>query len=958
MAHQMLAEILLKLRRRMLWIEGASGLGWGLALGLICLILGVWMDLVLEFSPTLRIGTLILSLTAFCVLGMTVLLQAAFQSNPRMIAARLDHIADARGQICSGLELSMRNGSHSYSTNPDMTQALAEMAVSRAADLAVHANHSQAVPTDPLKRSFITFFSLLVLPLLFALLLPQLAATEWNRFANPSGDHPPFSHINFQVEPEGAKVIFGEGIDIYVTLKGTSAEDLELVLEPFNRHVTYDDQSKMIPIDVLPMFPEGGNRWRVTISDIRTPLTYYVRSHSARSRRYNIEVITVPNIVDARFRVTAPEYTGLPEYEGPLPQGGLSGLPGTQVKVTLFSNRPLSGGKLKYLTKDKQQKVDLIASAKASEEANGEFTIREPGQIVLTVTDVDGQESKDAVTVPVIVLVDERPFVRLLQPKSLSLATPSARVPVVISAEDDFGLSRIQLFRSLNHSRFLPLEVPVSMPPPTHAHEVVFLPLSKYGLAAGDEIRLFARVEDNDPNTGNRDGSNPSQIIGKGSESSVVVIRIISQEEYDSMERRRNGLQMFMSKYQQARRRMESLAEEMETLQKKIDKLPADSRLKEETLQELRKLSKLLEKEADTLKKLADQQLPYQLDNELSPQLKKQAEALKKLSEQLQTLTKNKDATNELTSKRLKEMLKSLNDQREHLDSEMMAPLDTLSKIMPLMQDQSRFVQIYQRQRDLANRLESLKGEPDTDDPILKARMRDLESEQNLLQKELIQLLSDIEEHIEMVPAEPRFEELRDSALKFVKAVRKSGATEAMTEAAQGLAEFSGTRGHAGALKAADILQKFLSQCNGMAQAGQNICKGFQPALGECLSKTISQLLAETGFRPGSGTGTGAGTGAGGGFSAQRSTMQNVGLYGDSPFIEHAAAHSGSSSDDSQNATGRSNGESLLHQEDQSSFDSSGKFKASGSGESLVPLKYRRKVGRYFQRIADEVGDQ
>ncbi|MCA9006001.1 MAG: hypothetical protein KDA70_12085 [Planctomycetaceae bacterium] len=962
MAHRLLSDVLLKLRRRKLWIEGGAALGWGLALGLVCLLLGIWMDLLFEFTPALRIATLVLALVAFVVLILVMLFKATLQNQARLIAARLDNVADSKGQICSGLELSLMQGAYSGSRNPDLTKALAEIAVSRAADLASNVDRSQAVPTDPMKRSFLMFAGVLAVPVLFAILLPKLAATEWNRFVNPAGDHPPYSHIRFQVEPEGARVVFGEGIDIHVTLQGAPAEELELVLEPYNPQVTYQEQSDIEPLDVLPMFAESGNRWRATISDIQNPLTYYVRTRDARSRRFQIEVITVPNITEVQFRVIAPRYTGLPDYEGPLPRDGLSGLPGTQVQVTLSSNRPLSGGKLKYLSKGEQQEFALDPLETEGEAVTGTFTIQKPGQIVMSVVDVAGQESKDTVTAPVTVLVDERPFVRLLQPKALSLATPTARIPVVISAEDDFGLSRLQLFRNLNNSRFLPLEIPFSEPSPLHAHEVVMLPLAEYGLAAGDEIRVFARVEDNDPNTGVQDPANPERIIGKGSESSIAVIRIISQEEFESMERSRNGMQMLMSKYQQARRRMESLAEKMETLQKKMEQQPADSPLQKEMLEELQKLTKEIAREAETLKKLADSQLPYQLDQELSPQLKKQAEALKSMSEQLQRLTKNKKTTPQQAMQELKAMLDSLKTQRERLDQEMMAPLETLSKVMPLMQDQSRFVEIYRRQRDLANRLESLKEKSDTDDPAVKARMRDLEAEQNMIQEELTQLLNEIEEHVTQLPLEPQFEELRKSAQQFVTAVRGSGASEAMTEAAQGLAKFDGKQGHAGALKAADILEKFLSKCEGMGAAGEKACQsglpGFSPSLGECMGQTISQLLKEAGFHPGRGMGNGMGSGAGGGFSSRRSTMQNVGLYGENPFMDQTAAHEGASSDQASEAAGRAGGQTFAEQEERSSFNANGAFQASGAGEAAVPLKYRRKVGRYFQRIADEVGDE
>src|SRR5260370_28033931 len=77
-------------------------------------------------------------------------------------------------------------------------------------------------------------------------------------------------------------------------------------------------------------------------------MTYCLRARSARSARFSIEVITGAQIEDVRFGVTPPAYTRLPDYTGPLPVHGLAGLAGTQVRVSIRSNRPLSGGELTY----------------------------------------------------------------------------------------------------------------------------------------------------------------------------------------------------------------------------------------------------------------------------------------------------------------------------------------------------------------------------------------------------------------------------------------------------------------------------------------------------------------------------------------------------------------------------------------------------------------------------------
>ena len=108
----------------------------------------------------------------------------------------------------------------------------------------------------------------------------------------------------------------------------------------------------------------------------------------------------------------------------------------------------------------------------------------------------------------------------------MSLATPTATIPVTLSAEDDYGIASVQLFRSLNDSRPLPMSPRLAAAVSRRLSTTVELPLAAYGLEPGDVIKLFARVEDNDP------------AGGKGSESPVVVLNIVSQQDFDRMLRR------------------------------------------------------------------------------------------------------------------------------------------------------------------------------------------------------------------------------------------------------------------------------------------------------------------------------------------------------------------------------------------------------------------------------------
>jgi hypothetical protein len=241
--------------------------------------------------------------------------------------------------------------------------------------------------------------------------------------------------------------------------------------------------------------------------------------------------------------------------------------------------------------------------------------------------------------------------------------------------------------------------------------------------------------------------------------------------------------------------------------------------------------------------------------------------------------------------------------------------------------------------------------------------MRDLEAEQSRNRTELASLLDEIEEHVTQLPDEDDYDELRQTALEFVKAVRGSGASEAMTEAEEGLRDFSGKRGHTGAKKAADILEKFLGKCQGMGLGGAGgACLKFQPGMGSnpgmgnSIAQTIQQLLQNSGMPANGMGGQGAGSS---GYSAQQNSLNNVGLYGNDSQSSVQSNQGADRSDKSRPGNAR---RGQFGGSDANKGEPGAKLNnptaASGTGEANVPIRYRRKVGRYFQRIADELGSK
>ena len=178
------------------------------------------------------------------------------------------------------------------------------------------------------------------------------------------------------------------------------------------------------------------------------------------------------------------------------------------------------------------------------------------------------------------------------------------------------------------------------------------------------------------------------------------------------------------------------------------------------------------------------------------------------------------------------------------------------------------------QQKDLAERLASLKGRDGEDSPLLKGRMRDLEVQQKEIREALGRLLDDIETHVTQIARRPAVQGSARSGAR----VRRGGAHQRRERSDErsrgrvvGVLRNAGTcRRAKGGRHSGKILEQDASDRQAARKA---LAVHARP--GRLLGNTIAQLLGEAGYSPGDN-----GTGSGGGMSYRRSTLDNVGLYG------------------------------------------------------------------------------
>ena len=567
------------------------------------------------------------------------------------------------------------------------------------------------------------------------------------------------------------------------------------------------------------------------------------------------------------------------------------------------------------------------------EQVIGSFEVKQGGKFEVKLTDIDGVESSDTHAGYIELLEDTRPFVRVRQPKQNSWATSTVELPVEISAEDDYGLSRVAIYRSLNDSRPLPMELPIS-DTSSRLDVSLKLPLRDYLLQPGDKLELFVRVEDNDP----------SEV--KGSESPIHSVFIISHQQLMQMQQDEMGIESVLSKYRQIERQLESL----EVMQAEIDKMNGDkspdATPTEEVKKELESAAREFERNARGLQELMERKFPIDFDRDLEERVEEMREQMIEIAREMRDLVRKADRfeiTNEELKEKLKELREKLHGVREEFDEDVMQPLDDLAKLFPLMRLQAQFGQIVLRQRNLADRLKSLGDKEEVEDATVKRRMRDLAEEQGKLEDALDELLLDIEKEALSLPLEQEYVELRDSSIKFSGDVLASGALDEQQEAELSLSELSGADGFRHADKAAEILESFIEDAEAnQGQAMQMGMQQFKPQRGmrrPKLGDSIQQMMKMFGPRNGQ----------------QQGGNSNRGVYGDSPRANQKRRSGGRGNRQSRGGSGRSND----NEEPVAPDDRVQRHTGQASGTQVaVPLRYERKSGEYYRRIVEEASDE
>ncbi len=227
------------------------------------------------------------------------------------------------------------------------------------------------------------------------------------------------------------------------------------------------------------------------IFNIQDSIEYFVEAKGVRSEVYKLEVADLPYVKRIDLVLNFPAYTGLPPKTME-DSGDIAALKGTVVRITA----KLTGqAKAARIVLRDETKIEMQATGEA--EFTGQITVSANTSYHIELLSIDGDVYNGSNEYDITVLEDLPPTVSFEKPGRDLRATSIEEVFTQAKAEDDYGVSSIELFFSVNggEEQKIELQKLKGDAARTLSGSHTFF-LEEYGLKPGDFISYYAKARD------------------------------------------------------------------------------------------------------------------------------------------------------------------------------------------------------------------------------------------------------------------------------------------------------------------------------------------------------------------------------------------------------------------------------------------------------------------------------
>jgi hypothetical protein len=681
--------------------------------GCAVILAGFVLDVILHLDSDWRLGLSLTMVAGIVLLAAFAWHRAFVRRNRVEHIARLLEIRDPTlgSRLINFLQL--KEQARDASLAPQ-TRALAQQAVEN------YATGFRPVPVETMARTHeVKRHSKQAawIVLGFAVLLAacfRITTIEMARFADPFGDHPPYSFTTLAItQPDmpGTTVPFGKGLIVKVKASGHQPKEVFLTFYPPD----HPEQA-----EELPMFDEGGVGFNQQLDNIRTDLVVYAhtKDHESESKRVHIGVILTPLVEKAFVRIVPPAYTNLNPEEKPYDFKGVQVLEGTMVQFRLQSNRPLRDGVVEISESD-QAPQNIVLKKSGDNEVTGSFVAKDSGRMRFGVVDESGLPSEGDHACALTVSHDLPPEVHITNPEHDSAVAIDFKLQAQIEASDDYGLTEIRLHRAVNGVYSTPLEFKYDKIR-LDSRETVDFNFTEMGVHSGDVISMFAEAVDNAPQP-------------HLSRSQTVQLKVISVEDYNNFLREQSDISITEAKYAQLNDDLQDLLDQQKKLGEEAEKLsgelakadpkdtPALTQQFDKLIAQQNELNQRLNQQVSRMENFVRKPPVYDVENDLQELLHQQAGNISQSTQANDAATRtiaqrsspstgprqlSPDMLNDFKAAS-DQQLARLGQSHDETDKKVMQPLEDMSRMQELVKDFNQFESLYKAQADLTQQAQA-----------------------------------------------------------------------------------------------------------------------------------------------------------------------------------------------------------------------------------------------------------
>jgi hypothetical protein len=764
----------------------------------------------------------------FLSLASIVLLVTATRFSQKQAALAADRIlASPRHPATAAISLPSDNAT-------PLAALLADRAREAAASEITALPTSRLVPWHIARPAAIALI-LACLPIgILSLVFPEATRTIVGRIAAPSADLPPWSKFRFALDPASPIVVYGGELALAVEISGAPPE------QPVEFLIRRPGQNK---IQRLPTFRESETRFSRTLDSVTEPVSIAFAIGKARSEWRTVELLLQPKVLAGKTEVKPPAYTKREAVSATLDTNEIAALEGSDVTLSLTSNRPLATSILVFTP------ATAPGTEPVPEEIPGEITSPDtitfrwiatrPGTLSALLRDVRGTPAATPLKLGFKAVPDLAPAVDLSSPPRFLLATPSSILKIDGRAEDDFALSKVRLVRTLEGFRDRARTVA-----PTLTEKAFSvgdkLPLDLLGVTPGQVIELFLEASDHNPS-----------LLGQGS-SEISRIQIITEEDYAYRIRAKTTLEQFNARYQAI---AEALKEAKESLH--------EMRNSEDPSKALQAAKQAHQQAADLLEQLASDFPAFEVEKRLKDIANNAASDAQANLDQLEKFDPKAPAAEQ--EKQIEEMLERLG-ARQQEQEQLQQDAALMAEAGKILEMAAKFQQIYQTQKSLSDRIRTIAEEIHKGNDQNRRLLTSLADTQQKNREALDEFAAELKKRAEAT-TKPALADMVASTEEFLQALALSNPQSVMDLGAKSGRQGASEDAYVQAELARALLETLMAKPNPFAQACQGQCMKFQvpsPDVNQTMQQLLEGLMCQNpGYKPGDGQG-GGGMGAGG----------------------------------------------------------------------------------------------